>query len=412
MKLKKVDWLKKTLGPGILFASTAIGVSHLVQSTRAGANYGFSLLIFILIANIFKYPFFEFASRFSNATEKSIIEGYKILGKKIVWIYLIITLVSMFFISSAVGAVTAGFLQNLFHTSQFGIINHIIIFCICGSILSFGKYSSLDSLIKIIGFTLLVSTLISFILVLSKGPINEDILPTIHYTKVDILFIIALMGWMPTAVDLSSWNSLWTLERIKDSNYKPKLKETLFEFNLGYFASAILSICFLTLGAYLMYGSDSSFSNNSAIFANQVIKLYTASIGSWSYLIISISSFSIMFGTCIAVFDGYARSANECIRLVKSNSSNKTFYNVIIWILIVGSIFIIYFFGSKLKQLVDLATTISFLIAPFVAVANYLLVTKHIDKNMQPKKWLRILAMIGILYLVGFSLLFIYLKIY
>ena len=412
MKLKKVDWLKKTLGPGILFASTAIGVSHLVQSTRAGANYGFSLLIFIIIANIFKYPFFEFASRFSNATEKSIIEGYKILGKKIVWIYLIITLVSMFFISSAVGAVTAGFLQNLFHTSQFGILNHIIIFCICGSILSFGKYSSLDSLIKIIGFTLLISTLISFILVLFKGPINENIFPTIHYTKVDILFIIALMGWMPTAVDLSSWNSLWTLERIKDSNYKPKLKETLFEFNLGYFASAILSICFLTLGAYLMYGSDSSFSNNSAIFANQVIKLYTASIGSWSYLIISISSFSIMFGTCIAVFDGYARSANECIRLVKNNSSNKTFYNIIIWILIVGSIFIIYFFGSKLKQLVDLATTISFLIAPFVAVANYLLVTKHIDKNMQPKKWLRILAVIGILYLVGFSLLFIYLKIY
>ena len=412
MKLKNIDWLKKTLGPGILFASTAIGVSHLVQSTRAGANYGFSLLIFIIIANIFKYPFFEFASRYSNATEKSIIEGYKILGKKIVWIYLVITLVSMFFISSAVGAVTAGFLQNLFHTFQFGILNHIIIFCICGFILSFGKYSSLDSLIKIIGFTLLISTLVSFILVLSKGPINKNILPTIQYTKVDILFIIALMGWMPTAVDLSSWNSLWTLERIKDSSYKPKLKETLFEFNLGYFASAILSICFLTLGAYLMYGSDSSFSNNSAIFANQVIKLYTASIGSWSYLIISISSFSIMFGTCIAVFDGYARSANECIRLVKNNSSNRTFYNVIIWILILGSICIIYFFGSKLKQLVDLATTISFLIAPFVAVANYSLVTKHIDKSMQPKRWLRLLAIIGILYLIGFSLLFLYLRIF
>ena len=412
MKLKRIDWLKKTLGPGILFASTAIGVSHLVQSTRAGANYGFGLLIFIIIANIFKYPFFEFASRFSNATEKSIIEGYKILGHKIVWIYLIITLISMFFISSAVGAVTAGFLQNLFYTSQFGIINHIIIFCICGFILSFGKYSSLDSLIKIIGFTLLISTLVSFILVLFKGPISEDILPIIQYNKIDILFIIALMGWMPTAVDLSSWNSLWTLERIKDSNYKPKLKETLFEFNLGYFASAMLSICFLTLGAYLMYGSNSNFSNNSALFANQVIKLYTMSIGSWSYLIISISSFSIMFGTCIAVFDGYARSANECIRLVKNNSNNKNFYNIIIWILIIGSVFIIYFFGSKLKQLVDLATTISFLIAPFVAIANYLLVTKYIDENMQPKKWLRVLAIMGIVYLVGFSLLFLYLKIF
>ena len=41
----KIHWLKKTLGPGILFASTAIGVSHLVQSTRAGAKYGFGLLI-------------------------------------------------------------------------------------------------------------------------------------------------------------------------------------------------------------------------------------------------------------------------------------------------------------------------------------------------------------------------------
>ncbi len=411
--INSILWLKKTLGPGILFASTAIGVSHLVQSTRAGANYGFGLIVFILIANIFKYPFFEFASRYSNVTETSIIEGYKKLGNKILWSYLIITLISMFFISSAVGAVTVGFLQNLFKTSDLKILNHVILFTICGCILSFGKYSSLDSLIKIIGFTLLISTIISFILVLFKGPISNNLFPIIEYNKLNILFIIALMGWMPTAVDLSSWNSLWTLERIKDSNYKPKLDETIFEFNLGYFVSAILSICFLTLGAYLMYESNSTFSNNSALFANQVIQLYTQSIGSWSYFIISISSFSIMFGTCIAVFDGYARSASESIRLVQNNSIKSIkYYNIIIWSLIIGSIIIIYFFGSKLKQLVDLATTISFMIAPLVAVANYILVTRDFDKNMQPKKWLRILAILGIIYLIGFGLLFIYIKLF
>ena len=37
-KYLNVNWFKR-LGPGILFASTAIGVSHLVQSTRVGANY-------------------------------------------------------------------------------------------------------------------------------------------------------------------------------------------------------------------------------------------------------------------------------------------------------------------------------------------------------------------------------------
>ena len=413
-KITELDWLKKTLGPGILFASTAIGVSHLVQSTRAGASYGFGLLFFVVIANLFKYPFFEFGSRFANATETSIIDGYKKLGVWVLWSYLIITLISMFFITSAVGAVTSGFLQNLFKTTELGIWNHIVLFAICGSILSFGKYDSLDGLIKIIGFTLLISTLLAFTLVLIKGPVSETLFPAIDYNKIDILFIIALMGWMPTAVDLSSWNSLWTLERIKQTKFKPTLKQTIFEFNMGYVFSATLSLCFLTLGAYLMYGTNSTFPNSSALFANQVIKLYTESIGSWSYLIISIAGFSIMFGTCVAVFDGYARSASECIRLVQDqNDSNKTHYDILIWILVFGSLGIILLFGSKLKQLVDLATTISFMIAPMVALANYKLVSyPFLEKNAVPPTWLRNLAIGGIVYLIGFGLLFIYVRLF
>ena len=412
-KIIELEWLKKTLGPGILFASTAIGVSHLVQSTRTGANYGFGLLFFIIIANLFKYPFFEFASRYANCTETSIIDGYKKLGSWVLWTYLIITLISMFFITSAVAAVTSGFLQNLFQTTKLGLWNHIILFLICGSILSFGKYNHLDSLIKLIGLTLLISTLLAFVLVLLKGPTSNTLFPLIEYNNTDILFIIALMGWMPTAVDLSSWNSLWTLERIKQTKFKPSLDQTIFEFNMGYIFSAFLSLCFLTLGAYLMFGTNSSFHNSSALFANQVIKLYTQSIGSWSYLIISIAGFSIMFGTCIAVFDGYARSANECIKLVQNQKdSKKKYYDILIWTLVVGSLVIIIMFGNKLKQLVDLATTISFMIAPLVALANFKLVTfPFLDKDRVPPRWLQNLAIGGIIYLIGFGLLFIFLKI-
>ena len=48
----------KSLGPGLLFAGAAVGVSHLVQSTRAGADFGFGLLWVLLLATVFKYPFF------------------------------------------------------------------------------------------------------------------------------------------------------------------------------------------------------------------------------------------------------------------------------------------------------------------------------------------------------------------
>ena len=318
----------------------------------------------------------------------------------------------MFFITSAVGAVTAGFLQNLFQTSELGLLNHLILFLVCGSILTLGKYNSLDSLIKIIGFILLLSTLLAFSLVLIKGPVSNDLFPDIKYMKNDILFIIALMGWMPTAVDLSSWNSLWTLERIKQTNFKPTLNQTIFEFNIGYIASAFLSLCFLTLGAYLMFGTDNDFSNSSAIFANQVITLYTQSIGSWSYLIISISGFSIMFGTCIAVLDGYARSAKECFRLTFQKENKIPYYSIIIWVIILGSLIIISLFGSSIKNLVDLATTISFMIAPFVAFANFKLVSiPYVEKENSPKTWLKYLAIGGIIYLIGFGVLFLYARI-
>ena len=413
MDNKNIAWLQKTLGPGLIFASMAIGVSHLVQSTRAGANYGFGLLIFVILANLLKYPFFEFTSRYANSTGTSIIEGYKELGKPVLWTYFIVTLVSMFFISSAVGAVTTGFLQNLFNTSKYGFWNHFFILVICTSILAFGKYNLFDKVIKVIALSLLLSTICAFFLVILKGPKNEILFPQIEYNKTDIFFIIALMGWMPTAVDLSSWNSLWTLERIKQTGFKPSLRQTLFEFNMGYIISAVLAVCFLTLGSYLMYGTDTSFSNNSSIFANQVIKLYTDSIGNWSYWVISISGFSIMFGTCIAVFDGYARSVSECIRLVDQNKkNNRLYYDLILWILATGTFGIIYLFGSRLKELVDLATTISFIIAPFVAIANYKLVSNlYLKPNDIPPDWLKYLAITGILFLSGFSILFLYVRI-
>ena len=231
----------KALGPGILFASTAIGVSHLVQSTRAGADYGFDLVWVIILANLFKYPFFEYGSRYANATKTSIIDGYKKMGQWMLWLYAIVTLGSMFFVIAAVGSVTAGFLQNLFGI-QFSLLGFdpffsttLIVFTVSGLILILGKYKVLDSMIKVIGAVLLLATLTAFFLTVSKEQPEVDpaFIPKNLWTSENVLFLIALMGWMPTAVDLSSWNSLWTIERMKQTGYQPTLKETLFDFNFG-----------------------------------------------------------------------------------------------------------------------------------------------------------------------------------
>ena len=410
----------RTLGPGILFASTAIGVSHLVQSTRAGANFGFALIPFIVAANIFKFPFFEFGSRYANAAGESIIDGYKRIGSWMLWAYFLITLGSMFFVSAAVGAVTSGFMQNLFGIpTDYGVLATIVLFGLCLALLLIGRYKLLDALVKVVAAVLLVSTITAFILALMKGPGEHTegfTIPDI-WSDSSLFFIIALMGWMPTAVDLSAWNSLWTIERIKQTGYKPTLKETLFDFNVGYWISAVLSICFVVLGAYMVFGSGKELPNSSGAFAHSVVGLFTGYIGGWSYLIIACAAFSIMFSTCITVFDGYARSLERTTELLFTNSvlqeQQRKVYAISLIIVIAGAFLIVYFFSGQLKGLVDLATTISFLIAPLIAIMNYRLVTgKFISKEAQPGIIIRLLSWSGILFLTLFALYFIYLKMF
>jgi len=416
---KKLSRFTKTAGPGILFASTAIGVSHLIQSTRAGADFGLLIMSFVILAMILKYPFFEYGSRYANSTQTSIIDGYKKLGKPALWLYFILIITSMFFVTGAVGFVTAGFFENLFGIDYLGEWTIVILFAVCVVILAIGKYNALDSLIKIVAIVLVVSTVAAFILVLYNGPIEpvEGFITKDLITVSGIFFLLALMGWMPAPLEISSWNSLWTLERIKQSKYKPKLKETIFEFKFAYLITGILAVMFVTLGSYMFYGSGDELPNNNAQFAHQVVTLYTNTIGDWSYILISASAFAIMFGTIIAVFDGYSRSMKRTIELLFTQNENiegiksRILYVVILLIIAIGSLVVIFQFGDNLKALVDFATVLSFIVAPIIAIFNFRLVTgKYLPKLDHPSLKMKITSVAGIIFLIGFALIFLITK--
>ena len=217
------------------------------------------------------------------------------------------------------------------------------------------------------------------------------------------------MGWMPAPVDLSAWNSLWTLERIKQTAYRPRMSETLLDFKLGYLMTAFLAVCFMTLGAFIMYGSGQSFSNQSGTqFTNQVVQLYTATLGDWSYIIIAASAFSVMFSTTLVVLDGYARAMERTCALLFSNGQHsRRMYNLWVIISAVGAYWMIAQFLTSFTTLVDLATVISFLVAPILAAANYKLVCgASMPQDARPPDWLRFLGIIGIVFLSVFSLLY------
>ncbi len=403
----------RILGPGVLFASTCIGVSHLVQSTRAGAVYGYSLLIVIILANVLKYPFFEFSARYTAATGVSILEGYYKKGKWILLIYLAITIPSMFIVTAAVTFVTAGLLENLLGLGLSTDIWSGILLGICILILAIGRYNTLDSLLKIVGVVLLVSTLTAFFSVLFHGRVPEaqGFVPESIGDPVGIIFLIALMGWMPTAVDISTWISLWAEAKMKLTGYRPSLKEALLDFNFGYWVTAILAICFLTLGATVIYGTNTELSNSSAGFAGQVIGMYTSAIGKWSTFVISIAAFSTMFSTTITVVDGYSRAIDKTTRLLLKKTNLETRKPYISWTMVIsiGGFLVIAQYVNNLRQMVDLATILSFVVAPLAGFINYKVIfSKEISAEYLPKPWMKYLAIAGLIFLSGFTVVYFF----
>ena len=86
----------RALGPGLLFAGAAIGVSHLVQSTTAGALYGLSLVIVVVLAHAMKLPAMLFGPRYSAATGTSLLSAYRRQGRHALWTFALINFGTMF----------------------------------------------------------------------------------------------------------------------------------------------------------------------------------------------------------------------------------------------------------------------------------------------------------------------------
>lgn len=393
----------KTLGPGLLFAGAAIGVSHLVQSTRAGADFGFGLVWALLIVHLFKYPFFQFGPRYAMATGESLLDGYKKLGKGVLIIYFLLTFATMFTIQAAVTIVTAGLASTLFGDFITVEVWSIIILVICLGILIKGRYNFLDKLMKVIVVTLTISTIVAVIIALINNEHSVSFSQILPKGSIEVGFLIAFMGWMPAPLDISIWHSLWAIEKQKETK-DLTVKSSLTDFNVGYAAAIIIGLGFIALGALVMFQSGETFSSKSYIFCNQLVKLYTQNLGNWSYIIIAIAAFTTMFSTTLTTLDASPRAMDRTFQLLFKNSLKKGY---LFWILLLttGTICIFFLLASEMVLLVKVATILSFLTAPFYAIINYKLISsKNTPKEWRPSITMHILSWLGILFLFAFSI--------
>lgn len=390
------------LGPGILMASAAIGGSHLISSTQAGARFGWQLAAVILLANLLKYPFFRFGPQYTMESGRSLVEGYAAKGRAYLWVFFLLATVSSVISTAGVGLLCAVILGFMLPDS-WGVGAPVLATLMMASawvLLIAGHYRALDKVTKVIIIVLTISTIFATFMAASQGAARTaDFVDPSPWTWATLPFLVALMGWMPAPIEISALNSLWI--QAKQQLRPSAAKDVLFDFNVGYATSAVLALFFLALGALVQYGSGVEFADQGGAYVGQLLNMYGTAIGQWAVPLMSLIAFACMYGT---VIDGYARACTESVRLLRrERESSGRALNLWLTGIAGVALVIVVAMSASLATMLTFAMISAFITAPVFAWLNFSLVRS--EGGLTPT--LRYLSYAGLVYLAGFTGLFL-----
>ena len=396
------------LGPGILYAASAVGVSHLIQGTRAGADYGLQLSFIIIIACFFKYPCIRFGGDYAAATGKSLISNYHSQGWWAFGIYSVAQIISMVFVIAAISLFTQGLIQVALNFEMNPILGVSLLLGIVTIILLTGHYRFLETVSKFIVAIFSILILLAVVLVAGKidWSFSNVLLPPINVPM--LLYMVAMIGFMPTPTDASVVQSLWTCARAEEKGNLPSPSDAKLDFNVGYIMSVVLALCFLVLGAGVMYVPGTELETSSVGFSRQLIELFTETIGTWSFPLISIATIFVMLSTLIAVVDGMTRVAVGITESVFKEPSEKL-YNIYLGVLTLLAILILATMLKSFTIFINITSVIVFVVSPILAFLNHRAMWSDlVPKDLQPSSVMKYWSISGIVFLILVTLTYLY----
>lgn len=423
----------RAFGPGLLFAGAAVGVSHIVQSTRGGAAYGTGALLIVVLSCLVKWPAFRFGSLYAAVTGESLLAGYRRQGRWVLAVFGLLTLAIIFTTLAAVTVVSAGLLMNLFpqiapSLEGMGLAPQYQAIMVSGLLLLFTTvllirgYRWLERIMKVVMPVLAIATLTATVISLFRISADDVTwLPAIDDAK-DVELAAGIIGWMPAPLDIAIWTSLWALARARAAGSRPQPRNVLLDFDIGYVTTLLLAVCFVVMGAAIMHGGGQTFPASSVAFAGQVVSLYTESLGDWSWGLIAFTAFLAMLSTTVTVCDGFPRAVAALVseawpdRQEGPEGSRRMYWLAYVVGVIGAMLILIFALGRKdisFTSLVDFVTITSFIAAPVLAFFNHRAANAaEIPAEFRPGPLLQAWSWLGIVVMGSFALGYIIFRIW
>jgi Mn2+/Fe2+ NRAMP family transporter len=397
--------LNAKLGPGLVFAASAVGVSHLVQSTRAGADWGLSLVGFIVLVNVIKYPVFAFGAMYAASAGESLVAGYARLGKPVLIALLCFLAYDLLIALAAVSLVTSGLAISILSIPASSLVVAQAMLTVCMGVVIWGRYRLFEEITKVLVAAFSLFAVVAALMALAGvEPHAEDLLPPYPLDRGGVLFLIAVAGWMPIGIGGSVMLSLWVVAKSDVIGRRVRLDEAVFDFNVGYGASTVIAVCFVVLGAFILYGSGASTAGSPAGFAASLIRMFTAVFGGWSFLVIASAALAVMLSTLLALADSFPRNVGAVIARLRGSNEHELERGPLFLALLGGAwVFVLVFLAAfasepqSFGRFINLATSLGFLIAPFMAYFNHrVMCSDAVPAGSRPGAWLRAWSWIGI----------------
>ena len=395
------NWLGR-LGPGMMLAAAAVGVSHLVQSTRAGADYGLTFFWLIILIVIIKYPAFRFAVDYASATGRSLVVGYARMGKiALAWLC-VSFVIDMFIATSAVALVTAGLFVSVFDLPFTGPQVAVGVMVLSALILLNGQYAKAERIVKVLVLAFSALALITTLFALPHlGDDGRALFAEITPSRGLAVFVIAVAGWMPVPLTGAVFQSIWVKERRAASGEAFDHKAAIYDLKFGYGLSLVLALCFLVMGAAILFQTEREIAVNAGAFAAQLISIFTTVLGGWIYPVIAITAIAVMWSTLITLMDAVPRFFGRLFCIMSGHGiDGPVYYTRYLIAQVVGGAIILLFMMRSFGTFIDFATGTGFIAAPAIAYYNYRAVTSsEISPEFRPDRlltvwnWLSVVAM-------------------
>lgn len=387
--------LQDKFGPGLMFAASAVGVSHLVQSTRGGAEFGPAILLVIILICLLKYPLFLFGAWYTTVTGNTIIEGYRRLGRWILYVIFGIYIFELPFAIAGISVASAGVLKSSLQLDLSDEAGALLLVAACLLLSAFGRYRSLEQVARACVVLFLVCIVVGAAVAMLDNVNNYAFaLEPLPLHADNLLFLVALAGWMPVGVGGAIGISLWVHAKHQRIGYRLPLRDVRLDFDLSYVIVIFTACCFALLGIYTLFASQNLLAGDSVAFTERLFAVLTSAFPQWVHVLIVIGANVVLLSSLVIVVDLLPRLATTlALTLFPQHASprnQRRLHLAFIGYELLCVSLVVSLLLRSFTDFIDMVTSLGFLATPIIAWINHKVVfSDQLPAAQQPSSLLR-----------------------